>query len=340
VNAKELGARVLCALGAPAFARRARRRDLLVLMYHGVSDFRLSPACWHQLDARSFRRQMEWLARRYAVLPLSEALPRLASDTLPPRACAITFDDGYRNVATNAFPVLARLGLPSTVFLATGTVGTDRILWPDALYLAFAATRAPALDLSAFGHGVRRLATDAERAVAYDLAVHALKALPAAEKDARLEETLRALGADPAPRPGPFRALTWDDVRGLAASGLVEFGGHSVTHDLLSRLPDAEVVRQVAESHATVAARTGRPPVAFAYPNGRAIDFDDRAQAAVRGAGLRWALSTVEGHATPASDPLALPRMGIGADESSAVFRLHASGALLALRSWRPGNPG
>jgi peptidoglycan/xylan/chitin deacetylase (PgdA/CDA1 family) len=309
-------------------------------MYHGVSDAPLSPACWHQLDVESFRRQMEWVARRSAVLPLSEALPRLAAGTLPPRACAITFDDGYRNVATNAFPVLARLGLPSTVYLATGTVGTDRVLWPDRVYLAFARTRAPEIDLRTLGRGVVRLADDRDRAEGYRITVGALKLLPAAEKDARLAEVERALGADPRPRPRDFRPLTWDDVARLTATGLVEFGAHTVTHDILSRLPDAEVVRQVMESHATVASRTGATPVSFAYPNGRTIDFDERAKAAVRRARIPWDFATTEVFCVGSSDPLALPRIGVAGHHSSSVFRLHASGALLALRSWRPGNPG
>jgi peptidoglycan/xylan/chitin deacetylase (PgdA/CDA1 family) len=334
VTAKEVLARALCAAGAPALARAGRRGELLVLMWHGVADARLSPACWHQVALDDFRRQAAWVARRHVVLPLSDALPRLAAGTLPARACAITFDDGYRNVATNAYPVLSRLGLPFTVFLATSTLGTDRVLWPDRLWLAFARARAASVDLAALGLGTLPLSDDAERGTAYALAVLAMKALPAAEKDARLHEVEGLLR--PAPGgPGPFRALAWDDVARLAATGLVEFGGHSTTHDLLARLPDEEVARQVAESHRAVAERTGTTPVAFAYPNGRPQDFDERAREACRRAGLSFAFSTVEGPATRASDPLALPRVGVGADESFAVFRLHASGALAALRSRR-----
>jgi peptidoglycan/xylan/chitin deacetylase (PgdA/CDA1 family) len=304
-------------------------------MWHGVSEAPLSPACWHQIGVDEFRRQAAWTAKRFRVLPLSEALPRLSEGTLPSRAAAITFDDGYRNVATNAHPVLAALRLPYTVFLASGTVGTDRVLWPDRLWLAFARPRAASVDLSALGLGTLPLGDDAERGSAYAAAVNALKSLPAAEKDERLTAIERALGAEASPRPGPFRALTPEDVRGLARTGLAEFGGHSETHDLLSRLPDAEVARQVAASHAAAAAWSGRTPVAFAYPNGRAEDFDERARAAVRAAGIAWALSTADGAATRASDPLALPRVGIGAGDSLAHVRLHATGALARLRAWR-----
>jgi peptidoglycan/xylan/chitin deacetylase (PgdA/CDA1 family) len=221
------------------------------------------------------------------------------------------------------------------VFLASETVGTDRVLWPDRLWLAVAGTRAASLDASALGLGTLSLAGDGARGAAYAKVVHALKALPAAEKDARLAALGAALGEDPAPRPGPFRALTPRDVRGLAATGLAEFGGHSVTHDLLARQPDAEVARQVAESHAAAAAWSGRAPVAFAYPNGRPQDFDERARAAVRAAGIAWAFSTVQGACGPSSDPLALPRIGIGAGDSLRHVRLGANGTAEVVRAWR-----
>ncbi len=333
---KELATRLLCALGAPALFRFRNRRRLLILMYHGVipaaGDRPTSPPYWHQLPVADFRRQMEWVARKYRVLPLDEALAGLLGGTLPPRACAITFDDGFLNDRTTALPVLESLRLPATVFLATGVIGTDRVLWPDRLQLAFARTAAGAADLSALGLGRLPLATPDERGAAAAACANRLKDLPRAEKDARLAELLAALGEDRVADPGDFRMLTWDDVRAMEASGLVRFAAHTVTHEILSRLPDDEVASQVRDSHEEVTRRLGNAPRVFAYPNGRARDFDERSRAAVRACGIPFSLSTVEGLASRDSDPLALSRMCIGSDLTFARFRLLVSGALLALR--------
>jgi hypothetical protein len=62
------------------------------------------------------------------------------------------------------------------------------------------------------------------------------------------------------------------------------------------------------------------------------MDFDDRSRAAVEAIGVRWAFTTVEGLVDRESDPLALPRIGIGAGDSFDRFRLSVSGALSALR--------
>jgi peptidoglycan/xylan/chitin deacetylase (PgdA/CDA1 family) len=314
------------ALGVGAFLAWRNRRRLPILMYHGIVERPLVPFCWHMLDVAAFTAQLEWTARRYRVLPLGEALTRLSEGTLPPRSCAVTFDDGYLNNRTLALPVLQRLGLPATVFVVTEMLGTGRALWPDRLYLAFARGRAPSVDLAALGKGTRALQTPEDRARAYATTVNALKALPQAEKDRHLDVVVRALDPTDAQDPGPFRLMGWDDVRALAAKGLVQFGGHTTRHDILRHQTDAEVSLEVRASHERVAHETGVTPTVFAYPNGRAIDFDSRAQAAVGAAGITFALSTETGLNDRGTDPLALRRVCIGADLPLVRFRLLVRG--------------
>ena len=313
-------------LGVGAFFGWKHRRRLPILMYHGVVERPLVPFCWHVLDLAAFAAQLEWVARRYRVLPLGEALARLRGGSLPPRSCALTFDDGYLNNREIALPVLQRLGLPATIFLVTDMLGTGRALWPDRLYLTIARARATSLDLTALGKDTRALQRPDDRARAYAAAVQALKALPKAEKDRHLEGLVRMLDPADAGDPGPFRLMGWDDVRALAATGLVTFGGHTTHHEILRHQADAEVVHEVRASHERVARETGTTPTVFAYPNGRAIDFDARAQAAVQAAGIPYALATEQGLNDARTDPLALRRVCIGADLPLHRFRLLVRG--------------
>ena len=323
---------LLASSGLPAFARWRHRGRLSILMFHGVVERALEPFCWYQLAVADFERQMRWVARHYAVLPMSEGLARLSAGTLPPRAMSITFDDGYRNNLTVAAPVLEALRLPATIFLVTGTLGTDEVVWPDRLWLAFAHTSRPRIHAPDLGLDDVPLALAAERGRAFLLAVRVLKGLERGAKDLRLTALLAALGERTPVDPGPFRALTWEDVAVLQRTGRFEFGGHSVRHDILARSDDSDVAATISQSHREVTARTGIVPVAFAYPNGRSIDFDARARAVVSAAGLSYALSTESGWNDASADRLALRRFSIGADLSFARFRLVASGARDMLR--------
>lgn len=318
----------LCGLLLPAWGRWRRRRRLTIFMYHGVVPRPLEVACWHQQHVADFRRQVGWIARRFRVLPLEEALARLADGSLPSRSAAITFDDGYRNVLTVAGPVLEAHGLHATVFLVTDLVGTDEALWPDRLYLAFARTSAPRVDAPDLGLRDAALDGPGARGAAYARAVEALKGLPLAEKEARLVALCAALRREAPEDPGDFRLLTWDEVGEMAATGRFAFAGHSTRHEILARMPDGQVAGAIGRSHEAVARRLGTTPTVFAYPNGRPMDFDERARATLAHLGVPFALSTIEGANDATTDRLALRRVCVGADLSFTRFCLLASGVV------------
>lgn len=325
---RNLAAELLCNVGVPALSRRVRRGRLAIIMYHGVEPKPLSPPCWHVLDTATFRRQLQYVRRHFSVLPLEEALERLDAGTLPERAAALTFDDGTQNLLTHAAPVLRETALPAAVFLATGPMGTDETLWPDRLWLAFARTNAPDIDLTPAGLGTRPLSSAADRGTAYAATVNHLKDLPDEERISRLASLVATLVPEWDGDPGPFRLLSWAQACELASDGQVTLYPHTVTHPILSTCADEKVEDEILESCATVERQTGRAPAVFAYPNGRAQDFDERAKTALRRRGVRWALSTTHGLADRDSDPLALPRLAIGNNLSFAGFRLLVSGAV------------
>jgi peptidoglycan/xylan/chitin deacetylase (PgdA/CDA1 family) len=328
---KEVAARLLCAAGVPALSRRLQPGRLTILMFHGVEAEPLSPPCSHVHDATTLRRELRYIRRCFHVLPLEEALERLYAGTLPDRAAALTFDDGTRNLLTHAAPVLRDVGLPAAVCLATGPMGTDETLWPDRLWLAFARTSARNIDLTVFGRGTLSLTTTADRGVAYTTAVERLKDLPDEERMAFVRSLVATLAPEFDGDTVPFRMLSWDEARALASDGSVTLHPHSVTHPILSRCPDDKVKREVFESCAAVERETGRAPIVFAYPNGRPQDFDERAKAALRRRGVRWALAGTSGLAHRNSDPLELPRIMIWSGLSFSGFRLVVSGVL----AWR-----
>ena len=95
------------------------RARLSVLIFHRVFA-QPDPLAPSEPDLPRFEHLLRWVSRWFQVLPLDEAVARLAAGTLPPRAAAITFDDGYADNAEVALPALQRAGLPATFFIATG----------------------------------------------------------------------------------------------------------------------------------------------------------------------------------------------------------------------------
>ena len=94
---------------------------LRILMYHRVVETMETDIL--AVTPFAFARQMCWLREEgWAILPLPEALRRLESGELPPKAAAITFDDGYRDNYDEAAPVLSGMNFPATIFPVTAFV--------------------------------------------------------------------------------------------------------------------------------------------------------------------------------------------------------------------------
>ena len=169
-----------------------------ILTYHSIDDSE-SPI---SLSVATFRRHARFLAEgRIAVVPLQDIL-----DVDPRRdAVAITFDDGFSNFATEAWPVLRSHGLPATVFIAVEHVGrTNR--WREGS--GPPVPELPLMDWDTLG----RMA-DAGVAIGSHTRTHAdLRRLPAdrlaEEVEGAADALRRRLGVEAVTFAYPFGA--WD----------------------------------------------------------------------------------------------------------------------------------
>jgi peptidoglycan/xylan/chitin deacetylase (PgdA/CDA1 family) len=111
---------------------RDERVRIPILMYHSISDDpeeRNHPYYWTTTSPKIFARHMQCLAESgYSVLALEDAVRRIESNTpSQKREMVITFDDGFRDFYTDAFPILARYGFAASVFLPTDYIGDDSL---------------------------------------------------------------------------------------------------------------------------------------------------------------------------------------------------------------------
>ena len=126
---------VLRAVG-PGDSWRRLTRGTLILMYHAVGSDG-ERASEYIVPRRQFARQLAWIKRRsYPVISLKEITARHQDNGLPPGgSLVVTFDDGYRDFLTAAYPLLAEQGLPATIFLVTDLMGRTNC-WDEGTELA------------------------------------------------------------------------------------------------------------------------------------------------------------------------------------------------------------
>lgn len=115
---KRAAARTATRLG---LHERVWRDRALIVAFHNVNDGPVTPI---SIQIEAFKRAIDWLAEQFTVVRLDELLCRLEQGRPIGGCCVVTFDDGYKDNAEVAAPILLERGVPATFFIASGLVGT------------------------------------------------------------------------------------------------------------------------------------------------------------------------------------------------------------------------
>jgi peptidoglycan/xylan/chitin deacetylase (PgdA/CDA1 family) len=319
---KSLLRRGLYALGRAERGFAVRADDLTVLMLHGFTDreHQGTENCDHKhLHIKKFEEFLTVLMRQANVITLSQAVAGLTGQQpLPPRSIVLTCDDGFESNYRLAFPVLKRLGASASIFLATQFIDEQVPIWTDRVEYALAGRSGTEV------LGVKRVIKK-RRGEDVFAAVQVLE-----------QETGRALGDRPhAERADIQRALTWDMVREMHQSGVVEIGAHTHHHLILGRCEEATVRAEVFRSRDIIESQLGAPCRHFCYPNGAEGDFNALTEQVVQEAGFQSALVTLIDKNAPGCNPFQIKRIGWSNAWDRAEFFLRVSGAIGSLREGR-----
>ena len=277
---------------------------LLVLAWHNVEGTWCFPS--RRGSGRAgLERQLRALKRLFTVVPLEPTLRQLAAgEPLPPRAVALTFDDGYRDNLELAAPLLRELDLPATFFLVPGLLSRETEPWWEVVSWAVACGTTESIDWEG-AHLV--LADEHERTVTLRLVTEALKRRPAAAREralAELVERLRPEGARP--RFGGF--LDWSGAAALVRAGF-DVGSHTYSHVILGEETFEHQQRELLQSRRALEHGLDVSVSLLAYPNGSQVDYGPETIEAVVETGYTNALTTQNGWNTPDSPPCELRRV-------------------------------
>ncbi len=311
-----------------------------ILTYHRIINpetqpFPVQPGMY--VRPKTFVAQMQFLKSSARVVPFAEITKALQNnEEIPERTVAITFDDGWLDNYTEAFPVLRSLELPATIFLATSYIGANEYFWTDRLAQTVTvlagskqyreqilrrlneslpsgvAIREPIAEMLAAGNVLQQK---------LDNIIEQLKLRPLAERK-QVIDLLVLLAKEFTSLKSARLFMNWDEVAEMSKSGIA-FGSHSHRHHQLTDLNEAQVKDELIESYQALRAHGLSPVDAFCYPGGY---HNELTQQALRKENIRYALG-VDRQGNFDTNPPLLGRMHLHEDITSTT-------ALFESRLW------
>jgi peptidoglycan/xylan/chitin deacetylase (PgdA/CDA1 family) len=292
-------------------SRLKKKHCIAILFYHRFSENSYSDCELPHLKIGQFEKQMRHVKKWYKIITMDELADRLAlkEKNQSPRV-AITIDDGYLNSYTLAYPVLKKLKLPATIYLATGFVGTEKSTWVDELMDMFLVSKKELFCLPGlFDNEVFDLSTPKRKMEVFIKLFEKMLSIEHKRKESLMEELPKLLGVEENIRNnGERKMLDWSEVIQMGRDK-ISFGAHTVSHPTLSKMAFSEAKQEIRDSKREIETRIKGNVKHFAIPNGKEQDFSDTLKKYCKEIGFATVVSTEPGVIYEETDPYFLKRI-------------------------------
>jgi len=284
--------------GSLRWAKRQLRGNgaVVTLIFHRVLDESSYQRTRSQpeiiVKEQTFRELLAHIASQFEPVDLREATPGTPSRKLK---VAVTFDDGWEDNYTVAFPIIRQHKIPSIIFVTSGLVDKNTPFWPEQVI------------------GLLRAVKPSVEATEIETLIESLKKCAPEERAQRLAELSKQAGEKAASlaTSSVDRTLSWQEILEMNRFG-VEIGSHSQTHHILTRVSADIARRELVDSKVALEGALGKRCEVFSYPNG---NWSPDTRRMVADTGFKLAVTTDPGAWTAACDPLCIPRINVYEDK-------------------------
>lgn len=264
---------------------------------------------------------MELIARRFNAVSMDDiALFLKGEKSLPQRAVAITFDDGYKDNFRLAAPILNRFGIPGTFYVLIDSVDRSKAPWYCLLRHAFLTSRSQKWRDPATGT-IHDLTNSHARAAAFQNASEICAKSSASAREELIQNAVRSVNPDPFPNESDLM-MTWDDARTLVKSGHI-VGSHTMTHPNVAQVSAAEARSELTDSKLKLEKELGELVKHFSYPH-PALNpqWNESTLKITEELGYTTAVTTTCGAVRADARPLAIPRTYIPREEGEFLWHI------------------
>jgi len=300
------------------------KKSAIILGYHGIYSKGPGFPIFTKMNSHLFEEQISFLAKNYNCISLAELKQQLQKGKISPYSIVITFDDGFANNYSEAFPILKKYNVSATIFVTAGLLDTPIFIWNDQVSAILSATMKTEVQ---FGSEKMKIRTPFEKKRARFFIVTSLKQrspLHIKKEIANLQEKLQVSNEflfNDALMQHCFGILTKEQVKEMHESGLIEIGSHGMTHSIISKLSDKEALWEIEQSKKLLEEIIAHSVTSYAYPNGTLKDFTKFHRKTLAKVGFNCVLTTIVERITVGVDFMQLPRYCVSGEMSISGFK-------------------
>jgi peptidoglycan/xylan/chitin deacetylase (PgdA/CDA1 family) len=264
------------------------------------------------MPIKQFRDQLNYIKKYFFPLKISELISaRKSNGSYPENAVAVTIDDGYEDFYHLALPVLKELGIPATVFVVADLTEEYGWMWPDKFYYLEECLKGSSNELN----------TTVSRNLLSNL-----KKLSVDKRNEQIKDMAQKYNISiPSQPPLKFKLMSWNQLRDVIKTELIEIGSHTCTHPIMSHLNNEDSWYEINKSKKMISEKLNIEVSSFCYPNGKIGDYREEHKIMLEQAGYLCGIPTHFGYIEKNSDIYALPRISDGGKDFN-LFRNYLDG--------------
>ena len=297
---------------------------VVILRYHSILNATeaqancIGPSIIH--SQHLFDKQMAAIARNYNVVTLDDICSCVANGDMPQKGVAITFDDGFKDNYTYAFPILEKYGIKASFYITTGSIESEYPPWFCRLQHAFRTTEKTVWVDSKNGEVKSLLDSESWRS-SFLKASRRCALLTGEKQSGEIRQIEKDLGVSPLTSQADIM-MNWEEVRELYRHGHI-IGSHTQTHPNVALLGDLELSSELEGSKKVLEEQLQAPVAHFSYPS--PIGTPHYTHETIRTAkslGYQTSVTCTAGRVLKGDNALALKRIAVPFDITEFLWKL------------------
>jgi len=271
--------------------------------------------------AEQFEQHIAFYNQNFTVISIEQFIEKIeANEPIDKKYALITFDDGYIDNYSVAFPLLKKHNTPAAFYIATDYLDEPHIPWWDEIAWLIRHSKVSSIKLNSWDKPID-ISTGS---IAHKVRA-VLKLIKLDQERSMTDKIDELLKVCQCTMPDELRNtplfFNWQQAKEMSDNGM-HIGSHTLSHTILSHLPDKEQSREIKQSKSRIEYFLTKDVTSIAYPVGGRKAFTETTQLLAKAAGYKLAFSFIPGviYSFEQSNRYQLRRLPV--DENCTVAQL------------------